>query len=84
MASYSKEYLEKQIHRAVAVHFEPPEGSRKKAQVKHGTLAAVRSSIEVEIQVHGEQYPLVIAVDADQPVYKTRDGVWWQFIGPAR
>jgi hypothetical protein len=77
-------FLKTQVGRGVEVHFDPPEGVRRKGVVKRGLLMDVKDG-RIVVQLHGEQYPLHLDIGADQTVYAARDrdgsGTWWKFTG---
>jgi ribosome maturation factor RimP len=85
MPVYSDKFLLTQIGRGVAVHFDQPrwQTGRHKRRTTHGLLAGVEGRMLV-VKVHGEEYPVRVEVDADQPAFATRDGIWWEWTSPQR
>lgn len=87
MPCYDDAFLQAQIGRSIALHFEPPDGMRRSGTVKHGFLASFDASTFV-VRVHGEEYPVHVARMADQPAHAERnwDGgsVWWEWKGAER
>ena len=86
MACNDEAFLKTQIGRGLVLHYEPPEGTRRKSVVKHGLLMNVMEG-RLVVQLFGEEHPVHIEGDADQPAFADRDrdgSVWWEFTGAPR
>jgi hypothetical protein len=80
MTAYSPEFLRTQVGRAVVLCRQTP-NSRSRPTRHGGSLAGVEGA-NVILRLHGEEYPFHIDMGANEPVWRTDDGEWWEFSGP--
>ncbi len=85
MAVYSDKFLQTQIGRSIAIHYDQPkwQTGRHRSTVQHGLLIGTEG-LRIIVKVHGEEYPTRVEMDADQPAFATREGVWWEWTSPQR
>lgn len=79
MAAYSAEFLRTQVGRGVVV-YRQPRNSRHRPTRMGGSLAGVEG-VNVILHLHGEEYPFHIDIGANEPVWRTDEGEWWEFTG---
>jgi hypothetical protein len=89
MPVYSDKFLETQIGRSIAIHYDPPHGVRRKSTVEHGMFMGVKDGmLVVRVRKPGEEeYSLHVEQDADQPAFARRNAngsVWWEWTSPQR
>jgi hypothetical protein len=72
MPSYSDKFLQTQIDRSIAIHYDAPPGARRKSTVKSGLFMGMEDGMML-VRVYGEEYPIRIEWGADQPAYASHD-----------
>jgi hypothetical protein len=86
----SDKFLETQVGRSMAIHYDPPPHVRRRSTVRGGLFAGVKhGALVMRVTTPGgEEELLHVERDADQPAFAMPDGyggsVWWEWTSPQR